>query len=225
MSQLFRISRITIFSKLKINESRTEIYEKSKEFRKKKKEKKKTNITTNFTFPVDKNKCILARRGTDPAQSHRINMSPDEPQRNILFFLSFFFAREGDEREREEWVCKKRTKEIERREEKRGKGQIEEGRDSLNLENRAQPHFRREGKGGHFLHHVALYPYRILSVCGSIQPTHSNPFFVHRFIIAPRCEDRGQKTKEKFRADTEFLRSFLLGPCQLLRDAKSSNLG
>lgn len=146
MSQLFRISRITIFSKLKINESRTEIYEKSKEFRKKKKEKKKTNITTNFTFPVDKNKCILARRGTDPAQSHRINMSPDEPQRNILFFLSFFFAREGDEREREEWVCKKRTKEIERGEEKRGKGQIEEGRDSLNLENRAQPHFRREGR-------------------------------------------------------------------------------
>lgn len=46
-------------------------------------------------------------------------MSPDEPQRNILFFLSFFFAREGDEREREEWVCKKRTKEIERGEEKR----------------------------------------------------------------------------------------------------------
>lgn len=50
-------------------------------------------------------------------------MSPDEPQRNILFFSFFLFrgsfAREGDEREREEWVCKKRTKEIERGEEKR----------------------------------------------------------------------------------------------------------
>lgn len=80
-------------------------------------------------------------------------MSPDEPERNILFFFSFsrFFradnAREGDggwARKGGRGLQKKRrTRERERRE----KGWMEEGRDvsfALNLENHAQPHFPRE---------------------------------------------------------------------------------
>lgn len=86
-------------------------------------------------------------------------MSPDEPERNILFFFSFsrFFRVDRGQRERGGWwmsekgrkgVAKKATHERKReREERREKGWMEEGRDvsfALNLENHAQPHFPRE---------------------------------------------------------------------------------
>lgn len=153
---------------------------------------------------------------------------------SVIFFFFFSFSRFFRvDRERGGWwmsekgrkgVAKKGTHE--RNRERRGeKGKrVDRRREKREFRKpRATPF--SEGRATSCA--TSAYPYRILSVCGSIQPF-LRPPSIYNSPAMRRSRTKDEGKIPRWDADTEFLRNLLPVPTvtrNRVRDAKSSNLG